>query len=110
MVSYFSHWSTEDEISNQLFRYCHADESERLAVQQLQGKYPGPPASLQRRLFMQIKIIVQLHWQFHPMQRVEQRLGMQALTRHPQPRGACTDMRVRMTRIARCTQFQKCKF
>lgn len=36
-------YAPEDEIAELLFRYCHADELERLAVQKLLEKLPGPP-------------------------------------------------------------------
>lgn len=36
-------YAPEDEIAELLFRYCHADELERLDVQKLLEKLPGPP-------------------------------------------------------------------
>lgn len=36
-------YAPEDEIANLLFRYCHAGEPDRLSVQKLLEKLPGPP-------------------------------------------------------------------
>ena len=41
-------YAPEGEIANLLFRYCHAGEPERLCVQKLLEKLPGPPVICQR--------------------------------------------------------------
>ena len=53
-------YASEDEIAELLFRYCHAGETERLAVHELLTKHPGPPAICQHCLFLKIKIVMRL--------------------------------------------------
>ena len=52
-------YAPEDEIA-ELLRYCHAGETERLAVHELLAKHPGPPAICQHCLFLKIKIVMRL--------------------------------------------------